>query len=265
MLTTDQGYKLDNALHCKCYFLTSPDFREGFQRDHGFKISRFRQHHIMFFINTSHSISLVVSTLHGGFSLVWFPHDHGYFLDQRQAGLANGHVIKSSQLFEKKKSLKTDSVSRPTSGCFPKCSHRQLLKFSLDGDAGCLQVLLQEHLRLLLKTTNDGWQSPGLLAGQRCQRLRQEGLWVAHSRHRVVIWLASKYQLAVGSLVARGVLDFDEVLIVRDRLVLRQLKQADEGSQQRLEFVGIFSRHKSRGLGQHFGQANCCNFLLRRS
>ena len=53
MLITHERYKLDNALHCKCYFLTSPDFRGGTSRDH---CSRFQD-----FVNTTGSFSTLVT------------------------------------------------------------------------------------------------------------------------------------------------------------------------------------------------------------
>lgn len=66
------------------------------------------------------------------------------------------------------------------------------------------------------------------------QGLCQQDLGVADGlSDGVVLLLASEGQLGEGRLVARRVLDVDEVLVVRHTVVLRQLKQANQSLQQR--------------------------------
>lgn len=49
----------------------------------------------------------------------------------------------------------------------------------------------------------------------------------------IVLLLPCERQLRERRLVARRLLDVDEVLVVRDAVVFRQFKQADEGLEQR--------------------------------
>ena len=44
-----------------------------------------------------------------------------------------------------------------------------------------------------------------------------------------LLWPASEDELAVGSLIARSVLDLNEVLVVRDGFVFWQLEQTNQG------------------------------------
>ena len=70
--------------------------------------------------------------------------------------------------------------------------------------------------------------------GQLVERLGQQDLGVAHGvSDGVVLLLASEGQLGEGRLVARGVLDVDEVLVVGRAVVLGQLEEPDEGLEQR--------------------------------
>lgn len=56
---------------------------------------------------------------------------------------------------------------------------------------------------------------------------------VHHLPYRIVFFPASKGQLRECSLVAWSILDVDEVLLVGDRVILGQLKEPNEGLQQR--------------------------------
>ena len=70
--------------------------------------------------------------------------------------------------------------------------------------------------------------------GQLVERLGEQDLGVAHGvSDGVVLLLASEGQLGEGRLVARGVLDVDEVLVVGRAVVLRQFEEPDEGLEQR--------------------------------
>lgn len=69
--------------------------------------------------------------------------------------------------------------------------------------------------------------------GQFVQRLCQVDPGIVHHLpHGIVFLLPRKGQLGECSLVARGVLDVNEVLLIRDRVVLRQLKEPNQGLQQ---------------------------------
>lgn len=66
------------------------------------------------------------------------------------------------------------------------------------------------------------------------QRLRQQDLGVSHGvSDRVVFLLPREGELRERRLVAGRVLDVDEVLVIRDAVVLWQLEQTDEGLEQR--------------------------------
>lgn len=66
------------------------------------------------------------------------------------------------------------------------------------------------------------------------QRLGQMDLWIPHGvSDGIVLLLPRERQLRERRLVARRLLDVDEVLVVRHAVVLGQLKQADEGLEQR--------------------------------
>lgn len=66
------------------------------------------------------------------------------------------------------------------------------------------------------------------------QRLGQQDLRIADSfSDGVVLFLSSKRQLRERRLITGRVLDVDEVLVVRDAVVFRQLEQANESLEQR--------------------------------
>lgn len=70
--------------------------------------------------------------------------------------------------------------------------------------------------------------------GQLVERLGQvDPRVVHHLPYRIVFFLPSEGELGERGLVPGGVLDVDEVLLVRDSVVLGQLKEANEGLQQR--------------------------------
>lgn len=65
------------------------------------------------------------------------------------------------------------------------------------------------------------------------QRLGQQDLRIPHSfSDGVVLFLSSKRQLRERRLITGRVLDVDEVLVVRDAVVFRQLEQANESLEQ---------------------------------
>ena len=74
----------------------------------------------------------------------------------------------------------------------------------------------------------------GTGGGQLVEGLGQQDLGVAHGvSDGVMLLLAGEGQLGEGRLVAGGVLDVDEVLVVGRAVVLRQLEEPDEGLEQR--------------------------------
>lgn len=56
---------------------------------------------------------------------------------------------------------------------------------------------------------------------------------VHHLTYRIVFFFPSEGKLRERGLIPGGVLYVDEVLLVRDSVVLGQLKEANEGLQQR--------------------------------
>lgn len=79
-------------------------------------------------------------------------------------------------------------------------------------------------------TTYPAWARCGQFVEGLCQ---VDSRIVHHLPHRIVFFPASKGQLRECSLVAWSILDVNEVLLVRDRVVLGQLKEANESLQQR--------------------------------
>lgn len=66
------------------------------------------------------------------------------------------------------------------------------------------------------------------------QRLGQQDLGIAHSfSDGVVLFLPGKRKLRERRLITGRVFDVDEVLVVRDAVVFRQLEQTNESLQQR--------------------------------
>lgn len=66
------------------------------------------------------------------------------------------------------------------------------------------------------------------------KRLGQMDFWIPDSvSDGIVLLFPCKRQLRESRLVARRLFDVNEVLVVRDAVVFRQFKQADEGLEQR--------------------------------
>lgn len=86
----------------------------------------------------------------------------------------------------------------------------------------------QQHPRV--QVTYPAWAR----CGQFVQRLCQvDSRVVHHLTYRIVFLLPSKGQLGECSLIAWSIFYVNEMLLVRDGVILRQLKEANEGLQQR--------------------------------
>ena len=91
-----------------------------------------------------------------------------------------------------------------------------------------MQVSFQELLRVGVQLVHEGRYEAGIGRRQLSEGLGEVHLGFGDAREGVFGLLAGEDELRVGRLVARSVLDLDEVLVVRRRLVFGQLEEADQ-------------------------------------
>lgn len=87
-----------------------------------------------------------------------------------------------------------------------------------------------QHQHASAQVTYPAWACCRQFVERLCQ---MDSRIVHHLTYRIVFFLPSKGQLGECSLIAWSIFYVNEVLLVRDCVILRQLKEANEGLQQR--------------------------------